>query len=242
VTLDRPAKLNALTPEMLGSLEKALALLSTTDTRVVVLRGAGEKAFCVGADINRFSVLSPLEMWQFWTARGHQVFGCLSRLRPPTVAVLHGATLGGGLELALACDFRVAAKDARLGLPEVGLGTVPGWGGTERLTEVVGRTRAKEVVLARRVLDGQTAHEWGLVNRVAGREGLEAALDELVSDLAGGAPMAVQLAKQLIDAAADGAPRGVLEPLASGLAAATNDLREGVAAFKERRSPVFHGH
>jgi enoyl-CoA hydratase len=241
VTLDRPAKLNALTPEMLDALGEVIAKANATEARVILFRGAGEKAFCVGADIDRFVGLGPLDMWQFWAAKGHEVLRSLSRLRQPTVAVLHGAALGGGFELALACDFRVVTREARLGMPEVGLGTVPGWGGTERLTDLVGRARAKELVLARRVLDGQTAYEWGLANRVAAEEELETALAALVGELVAGAPKAVQLAKQLIDAAGDGAPQGVLEPLASGLAATTKDLGEGVAAFRERRSPDFHG-
>jgi enoyl-CoA hydratase/carnithine racemase len=155
--------------------------------------------------------------------------------------VLHGATFGGGLELALACDFRVVAAEAQLGLPEVGLGTVPGWGGTERLTELVGRARAKEVVLARRFLDGERACAWGLATAVSPRAQLDAAVDELVTRLLGGAPVAVQLAKQLIDAAGDGAPSRVLEAMAGGLTSATEDKNEGIAAFRERRDPTFSG-
>lgn len=240
LVLDRPNKLNALTPEMLDALESGLVAVAA-DARVVVVRGAGEKAFCVGADIDRFSALGPVRMWQEWTARGHQVFDLLARLRQPTVAVVHGAAFGGGLELALACDFRVIAEESRLGLPEVGLGTVPGWGGTERLTALVGRARAKEVVLARRVLDGPTAFAWSVATACVPYAELPTAVDALVGRLCGGAPVAVQLAKQLIDAAADGAPGRVLETLAGGLSSATEDLREGIAAFRERRDPVFRG-
>ena len=166
VLLDRPTKLNALTPEMLDELFDCLRTVHDSEARVMVLRGAGDKAFCVGADIHRFAPLTAVQMWRDWTATGHRVFDALAGLRQPTVAVLHGAAYGGGFELALACDFRVAATDARLGLPEVGLGTVPGWGGTERLTELVGRSRAKEVVLSRRTLDGELAHSWGVANRI----------------------------------------------------------------------------
>lgn len=242
ITLDRPAKLNALTPEMLDALGDAVATVRGSTARVVVLRGAGEKAFCVGADINRFAPLTAVQMWRDWTATGHRVFDALAGLHQPTVAVLHGATFGGGLELALACDFRVVAAEARLGLPEVGLGTVPGWGGTERLTELVGRARAKEVVLSRRFLDGELAHAWGVANTVAARADLQATVDELVTRLLGGAPVAVAIAKQLIDAAADGAPSRILEALAGGLTSATEDLAEGIAAFQQRREPTFTGH
>ena len=241
ILLDRPDKLNALTPEMLDVLQDAIVAAARSDARVVVVRGAGPKAFCVGADINRFSVLSAVQMWRDWTAHGHRVFDALATLRQPTIAVLHGPAFGGGLELALACDFRVMAAEARVGLPEVGLGTVPGWGGTERLTELVGRARAKEVVLARRFLDADTALAWGVVTSVAPADSLDAAVDDLVAQVSAGAPVAVQLAKQLIDAAADGAPSRVLETLAGGLSSATDDLREGVAAFQGRRDPAFHG-
>jgi enoyl-CoA hydratase len=241
ILLDRPDKLNALTLEMLDTLQEAIAAAARSDARVVIVRGAGPKAFCVGADINRFAVLSAVQMWRDWTAHGHRVFDALAALRQPTIAVLHGPAFGGGLELALACDFRVMAAHARIGLPEVGLGTVPGWGGTERLTELVGRARAKEVVLARRVLDADTALAWGVVTSVAPADSLDAAVDDLVAQLSAGAPVAVQLAKQLVDAAADGAPSRVLESLAGGLTSATDDLREGVAAFQRRRDPTFHG-
>lgn len=241
VVLDRPAKLNALTPQMLEDLESSIATVAASDARVLVLRGAGGKAFCVGADINEFAALGPVRMWRDWTARGHRVFDALARLRQPTIAVLHGPAFGGGLELALACDFRIVAAQARLGLPEVGLGTVPGWGGTQRLTELAGPARAKEIVLARRVLDGQTAHQWGVATCCVPDDELPSAVDELVAQLLGGAPVAVQLAKQLIDGCTAGASSRLLESIAGGLTSATDDLQEGVAAFRERRTPTFHG-
>ena len=242
LVLDRPAKQNALTPEMLAELDRHLATLERADAvHAVVVRGAGERAFCAGADIERFAGLGPVEMWRSWTARGHAVLARLAALRQPVIAVVHGNAFGGGLELALAADFRVVAEHARLGLPEAGLGTVPGWGGTERLVDIVGRARAKEIVLARRILDGPTAFEWGLATRSVAAEELDAAVSGLAAELLAGAPVALQLAKQLIDAAADGAPSRILEPLAGGLTAATADLAEGVAAFRARRVPAFQG-
>jgi enoyl-CoA hydratase/carnithine racemase len=207
---------------------------------VVVLRGAGDKAFCVGADINRFAGLTAVEMLG-WTERGHRVFDALAALPQPSIAVLHGATFGGGLELALACDLRIAATTTTLGLPEVGLGTVPGWGGTERLTELVGRARAKEVVLARRTLDAETAQAWGVVTSIANAEHLQGAVSALADRVASAAPVAVRLAKTIIDAAADGAPSRVLEHLAGAVTSATEDLTTGIAGFRSRTQPHFCG-
>lgn len=239
--LDRPAKLHALTLEMLDELWSAVGTVAASDARVAVIRSSGDRAFCVGADVTRFGALSPVEMWREWTARGHRVFNALATLRQPTVAVLHGQALGGGLELALACDFRILAADARVGLPEVGLGTIPGWGGTNRLTALVGPARAKEMVLGRRIVDAETAHAWGLATDVVPTDELNAAVDELVARLVGGAPIAVQLAKQLIDAGVDNGQSHVLDALAGGLAAATEDAAEGVASFVDRREPKFRG-
>jgi enoyl-CoA hydratase len=243
LVLDRPQKHNALTPEMLRQLDEHLRELgSSAAVRAVVVRGAGERGFCAGADIERFAGLEPLEMWRSWTVLGHDVFERLARLRQPVIAVVHGNAFGGGLELALAADFRIVADHAKLGLPEAGLGTVPGWGGTERLVEIVGRARTKELVVARRIIDAATADRWGLATRCVPAGELEAAVAELTDTLQAGAPIAVELAKQLIDAAGDGAPSRVLEPLAAAVTAATSDLAEGVAAFRDRRTPAFNGH
>jgi enoyl-CoA hydratase len=243
LVLDRPDKLNALTPEMLRQLDDRLREVHGSATvRVVLVRGAGERAFCVGADIERFADLDPLEMWRSWTVLGHEVFERLARLRQPVIAVVHGSALGGGLELALAADFRIVAEHATLGLPEAGLGTVPGWGGTERLVDAIGRARAKEIVVARRIVDGETAERWGLATRCVPADQLAAAVAELTDTLLAGAPVAVELAKQLIDAAAEGASSRVLEPIAAAVTAATSDLAEGVAAFRARRAPAFEGH
>jgi enoyl-CoA hydratase/carnithine racemase len=240
LTLCRPAKLNALTPEMLDAMAAHLATIAASSARVVVLRGEGSKAFCVGADIGRFAELSPVEMLE-WTGRGHRVFDALAALPQPSIAVVHAIAFGGGLELALACDLRVVTDTARLGLPEVGLGTVPGWGGTERLTELVGRARAKDIVLARRTIDGATAEKWGLATSCVSAGALDDTVADLAARISGGAPVAVSLAKQLIDAAADGAPSRVLERLAGAVTSATEDLRAGVDGFRSGTTPLFTG-
>jgi len=239
ILIDRSAKLNALTLGLLEDLATAARAVTASAARLVIVRTAGDKVFCVGADINHFADLSAAGMWRDWIATGHRAFDALAGLRQPSIAVIDGLAFGGGLELALACDFRVIATEARIALPETGLGTVPGWGGTERATELAGRARAKELVLTRRQLSGEEALAWGLATAAAPKEGLEEAVAKLSTDLLAGAPLAVQLGKQLIDAAADGAPSRVLEALAGGLAAATDDLAEGVAAFREKRTPHF---
>jgi enoyl-CoA hydratase/carnithine racemase len=239
ILIDRGAKLNALTLEMLGELEDRLDTIAGSAARAVVVRTGGHKVFCVGADIGAFSRLSAPQMWRQWIAHGHRVFDRLARLPQPTVAVVDGLAVGGGLELALACDFRIAAPHARFGLPEAGLGTIPGWGGTARLTALVGASRAKELILARRQVDADTALDWGLVNAVAAD--LDGELDRLTADLLGSAPIAQQVAKQLVDAAATGAPAAVLEALASGFTSYTDDFAEGVSAFLTKKEPGFRG-
>jgi enoyl-CoA hydratase len=239
VLIDRERKLNALTLAMLDELEAVCRVVDDSQARVVVIRSAGTRVFCVGADITHFSGLDAAKMWRVWVATGHRAFSSLASMRQPTIAAVDGIAFGGGLELALACDFRVMTDEAKIGLPEGGLGTVPGWGGTERLTELVGRGRAKELVLTRRQLSGTEALEWGIATRTVPAQELDAAVDKIVSEILGSAPIATQIAKQLINAAADGAPSSVLEALAGGLTAATSDLAEGISAFHEKRAPNF---
>lgn len=240
ITLRRERKLNALSPEMLEQLGDHLAQVRTSNARVLLVRGAGDRAFCVGADINRFAVLTPVQMLS-WSERGHRVFDALAALPQPSIAVLHGPIFGGGLELALACDLRVAATTSKLGLPEVGLGTVPGWGGTERLVELVGRGRAKDVILGRHTLDATTALSWGVLSDVAEPDQLERVATDLANRIAAAGPVAVQLAKTIIDAAADGAPSRVLEQLAGAVTSSTEDLAAGIAGFRTSTAPQFTG-
>ncbi|NKX55549.1 enoyl-CoA hydratase/isomerase family protein [Arthrobacter mobilis] len=241
ITIDRQHKLNALTLELLEDLEPLLHQVDSSSARVLVLRTAGSKVFCVGADITRFSQFSPVGMWRQWITIGHRVFNLLAGLRQPTIAVVDGLAVGGGLELAMACDFRIAADTAGFGLPETSLGTIPGWGGTERLTQLVGPARAKEIILARRRIGAETALAWGLITEAVPSEDLDAATGALVAILLEGAPIAQQTSKQLIHAAAAGAPSAILEAIASGFTAATEDFREGVASFQEKRPATFTG-
>ncbi|MCP2046551.1 UNVERIFIED_ORG: enoyl-CoA hydratase/carnithine racemase [Paenarthrobacter nicotinovorans] len=242
ITIDRPRKLNALSLELLAELEACLQAVEKSDARVLVLRTAGDRAFCVGADIGQFSAFSPIQMWNSWIKEGHKVFRQLAVLRQPTIAVIDGAALGGGLELALACDFRIASTTAKLGLPEVSIGTIPGWGGTERLTAFVGEARAKQLILAGRQIRAETALQWGLVTETAEATSLEEAVDDLVADILRGAPVAQQTAKQLVRAAAQGVDSAILEAIASGFTTNTRDFHTGMNSFRDKTTPTFTGH
>ena len=237
ITLNRPEKLNAIDPAMLAQLDEiAGAIERRDDLRVVLLMGAGERAFSVGADINAWSALAPLDMWRRWIREGHRVFERLARLRQPLIAALNGYAFGGGLELALAADIRLAAAEAEFALPEVKIATIPGWGGTQRLPALIGIGRAKQMIFTGARIDAATAERWGLINEVVPRAELLARARALAGEIAINAPISVQLAKQAIDGA------GVaLEALAGALAATTDDAREGLASFRERRAPRFGG-
>jgi enoyl-CoA hydratase/carnithine racemase len=241
ITLDRPEKANALTLPMLSALEDALlAIDEDPAVRVVVITGSGSKAFSAGADVVAWSSLEPLEMWRTWTRAGHRVMDRLESLRQPTIAAINGVAYGGGLELALACDLRLAADHVKVAAPEVGIATVPGWGMTTRLAIVVGPARAKQMILTGLPIEAGQAAAWGLVSEVVPAEDLAATTAELAARIAAQAPVAVQVAKQLIDGLR---PRSVasLEALGGGLTAFTADAREGQAAFRERRTPVYGG-
>ena len=239
ITLNRPEKLNALTLPMLAALEEALLSIDADpEIRVVVIKGSGAKAFSAGADVVAWSSLAPLDMWRTWTRTGHRVMERLESLRQPTIAALNGIAYGGGLELALACDLRLAADHVKLAAPEVGIATVPGWGMTTRLATVVGPARAKQMILTGIPIDAERAASWGLVSEVVPAADLDAATDDLAARIAAQAPVAVQVAKELIDATR---PRTSLEALGGGLTAFTDDAREGQAAFRERRTPEYGG-
>src|SRR5918995_2645091 len=237
IVLDRPHKHNALTPEMLEQLEQILITLdSDRDVRVVLLAAVGERSFCAGADIKRFKALEPLDMWAHWTRLGHRVFDHLAGLRQPTIAAVSGNAYGGGFELALACDLRILADDATLGLTEVGIGTLPGWGGTGRLRDLVGAGRAKELILTGEPLTAERALAWGIANQLAPRSRVIDAAHALANKIASRAPIAVQMAKQAIDA---GGAYQAMEQISSAATAFTEDAAEGFASFTEKRDPQY---
>jgi enoyl-CoA hydratase/carnithine racemase len=242
ITLDRAAKLNALTMAMLEALEAACARLDRdASVRAVIVGSASDRAFCAGADIADWAPLGALGMWQRWIRDGHRVFDRLARLRQPTIAAIGGIAYGGGLELALACDLRIASAEARFAFPEVTLGAVPGWAGSQRLPRVIGAGRAKQLILTGEPIDAATAAAWGLVNEVVPGERLGTRALELARRITENAPTAVQAAKQLVDAGLGEGLAAALEALGAGLAAGTADAREGIAAFREKRKPKFTG-
>ena len=243
LVLNRADKLNALNSEMLTALEGyADALDRNQEIRVVLITGTG-RAFCVGADIFEWSDLTPLEMGRRWIRDGLRIFDRFARLPQPVVAALNGYTFGGGLELALAADLRLAAAGAQLSFPEVKLGVIPGWGGTQRLAQLVGPSRAKQMIFSGESVDAAQAEAWGLVSEVIPDEQLVQRSLELAELVAANGPVAVQMTKQLIDAAAPDRSDGgaVLESIAGSLASYTADAQEGVSAFRQRRTPRFSG-
>ena len=239
ICLNRPAKHNALTPEMLAQLEEILiGLDADRDVRVVLVTAAGDRSFCAGADIKRFKALQPLDMWAQWTRRGHRVFDHLAGLRQPTIAAVTGNAYGGGFELALACDLRILANDATLGLTEVGIGTLPGWGGTGRLRDLIGAGRTKEMIFTGEPLSAERALSWAVVNQLAPKAEVITTAHALAVKIASRAPIAVQMAKQAIDA---GDAYQAMEQVSSAATAFTGDAAEGFASFTEKRDPKYRG-
>ena len=236
VTIDRQDALNALNVETLTELRDRLLELAADDAaRVVVLTGAGEKAFVAGADIKYMGSLAPEEA-KGWGALGHEAARLLEEMPKPTIAAINGFALGGGCELALGCDLRYASSRARLGQPEIDLGIVPGWGGTQRLARVCGLGVAKELVLTGRMVDAEEALRIGLVNAIADPV-LDHALD-VARKLAEKSPVALRVAKRLLNLSP-----GALEREAEefGDLFASEDAKEGLAAFAEKRAPKFTG-
>lgn len=242
VRLARADKLNALTPTMLDALGRvALELDARDDVRCIVLTGAGERAFCVGADITIWAALAPLDMWRQWVRRGHRVFDLWARLRPPVIAALNGHALGGGLELAAVADIRIADPRAGFALPEASIATCPGWSGSQRLTTLIGASRVKYLALTGRRIGADEALRIGLVHEISAEGGaLEQAL-ALAGEMARLAPVSLQLSKQLIDAANGEGTAMTLEALAGAVAAGTRDAAEGLASFREKRPAHYLG-
>jgi enoyl-CoA hydratase len=243
VTVDRPEAMNALDLEHLEALRDRLAeLAADAEARVVVLTGAGEKAFVAGADIKYMQGLDVLGARR-WGELGHECGNLLETMPKPTVAALNGFALGGGCELALACDLRLASTNARLGQPEINLGVLPGWGGSLRLARATSLGFAKELVLTGRQVGAEEALQRGLVNAVHEPAELREKTLELCRTLAAKSPLALAYAKEAVNLSLQGDHRANLatEARLFAMLFATEDQAEGMAAFAEKREPEFRG-
>jgi enoyl-CoA hydratase/carnithine racemase len=244
IVLNRPDKRNAINGEMVVALGVELtAAANDGSVRAVVVRGEGAM-FSSGADLNALNDLAdnPGNLRPFRTAM-LEVFNRCEEMPKPTIAAIHGGCIGGALELALACDLRVSTPDAIMGLPETRIGLIPDVGGSSRLPAVIGLGRAKEMIMTSKLINGEEAERIGLVNRLAGEDGLDAAVDQLVNELLQCAPLAVGLAKRVMDHAAKPALGATLEHeiTVQLVCAGSDDYAEGARAVREKRMPDFSG-
>ncbi|NDY96857.1 enoyl-CoA hydratase/isomerase family protein [Wenzhouxiangella limi] len=243
ITIKRPAKLNALNRQTLQELYGAIIDASGDDkVRVIVLTGAGDKAFVAGADIGEIREQTPLEARRF-SQFGQDLMSMIQSLNKPVIAAINGYALGGGMELALACHLRIASRNARFGLPEIKLGIMPGFGGTQRLVRLVGSTLALEMALGGEPISAERAFALGLVNQVVEAEELNEAVQSMAAPLARAAPESV---RGILQATLQGAEINLeaglaLETARFALCCATEDMQEGTSAFLEKRQPEFTG-
>jgi enoyl-CoA hydratase len=243
ITVNRPQSLNALNRLVLEELSHALhEVRRSPQVRALIVTGAGDRAFVAGADIKAMSEMSTVEGLEFCQL-GYRVMRTVEELPVPVVAAVNGFALGGGLELAMSCDLIVASEQARFGQPEINLGMIPGFGGTQRLPHRIGRTRAAELILSGELIDAHKALEWGLVNRVCPPGDLMRTARALAEQLLSKPPVAVRQAKAALRAAAtmnqDAGTR--FEQEAAGVAFSTADRVEGTKAFLEKRKPQWQG-
>jgi enoyl-CoA hydratase len=242
LTINRPRVLNALDSATFAGIESAFdEIEQDADVRCVIVTGAGERAFCAGADVRELNGLGAEGALAFM-ARGQRLFDRIAQSPKPTIAALNGYALGGGLELAMACDIRIAAATATFGQPEITLGSLPGWGGTQRLPLLVGLGRSRELILTGRIIEADEAERIGLVSQVVPTAELARAVEALAERIASLAPVALALAKDALRQAEGDLATGLrLEREHVARTFATEDQQEGTRAFLEKRLPVFHG-
>lgn len=243
VTVNRPQALNALSSDVVEALDSALREVErNADVSVVVITGAGERAFVAGGDIKEMATMSPAAA-RAYSERGHRLISSMEQMKKPIIAAVNGYALGGGLELALACDFIYASEKARLGLTEVTLGVIPGFGGTQNLPRLIGPNRAKELIFSGTQLTAQQARDWGIVNEVTPADELMTRVMELARAIARNGMLAVSVAKEaIVDGLNMTKANGLsLEGALFGLLFDSEDQKEGMRAFLEKRPPAFKG-
>lgn len=243
VTIDRPKVLNALNAKTIEEIGQVFLQARTDDSvRCVILTGAGEKAFVAGADINELASMTPIS-GKFVSEQGQNVFLAIERFPKPVIAAINGFALGGGCELALACHVRIASEKAQLGLPEVSLGIIPGYGGTQRMVRLVGKGKALELVCSGDRIGAVEAERIGLVNKVVPADQLASAAEEMAKKFASRSPVAIRAAIEVINAGSDMPfeEGQLLEATLFGLLCATEDMKEGMSAFLEKRPANFPG-
>jgi len=244
LTINRPEVRNALNAATRQELRNAIGEIEKDgNVRVVIITGAGEKAFISGADITAFKDATPIMMEESASTLGQQLFNDIENLSVPVIAMINGFCLGGGLELAMCCDIRIASENARFGQPEINVGILPGGGGTQRLPRLIGWGRAKELIYTGRIIEATEAEKLGVVDKVVPPERLGEEVEQLAETIASKSPLIIKLVKKAIN-------KGMYTDLAAGLAYekanfalcfATEDRKEGVTAFLEKRKPQFKG-
>lgn len=241
LTVNRPDKLNALNKDVMSDLDAAITEVEgNEEIKAVVITGAGQKAFVAGADISEFVGLSN-EEGKALAKRGQDIFSRIENCSKPVVAAVNGFALGGGCELAMACHFRVASENARFGQPEVNLGLIPGYGGTQRLTQLIGKGRALELLMTGNMIDASIALEYGLVNHVVPQEDLLPKVKLILEQIISKAPLAIAKCITAANAVHSNEDGYEAELKAFGDCFSTNDMKEGTSAFLEKRKPQFKG-
>lgn len=241
VTINRPKKLNALNKKTIEELHKAFVFLEEDEnTRVILLTGSGEKAFVAGADISEFAHFSAEEGEKLSAKGQNLVFNLIENLAKPVIALINGFALGGGLELAMACHFRIASNNAKMGLPEVSLGVIPGYGGTQRLSQLIGKGKAMELIMTAGMISADEAKEYGLVNYAVPQEELVTFAEDLSKKIMRNSPVAIGKAIKAVNANFKEGINGFeVEIQQFGACFATNDFKEGTTAFLEKRKANF---
>ena len=243
ITINRPDKLNALNRETIGELSNAFERLRNDDSvRCIILTGSGEKAFVAGADISEFAHFSVSEGEDLAQQGQTKLFDKVEQFPKPVIAAVNGFALGGGLELAMSCHIRIASDNAKLGLPEVSLGVIPGYGGTQRLPQLIGRGRANQLIFSAEMITAETAANWGLVNKSVPQADLLTECTQLADKICRNSPAAISFAIEAVNAGFDKSKNGFQSEIqAFGKAFGTADFKEGTGAFLDKRKPVFTG-